>query len=88
MINQLVTQFFWMCVDVSGKPLADEHPHHVGRDADGTVVSVGLQHTLEEDVLIHGDERVTHETASHNLPLLLGNSFVFQNVCGHLVSAI
>ena len=53
MKHQQVAHLLRMGIHIAGEPLADDEPHHVGRQHQRAVVGIGLHEALEEVVLAH-----------------------------------
>ena len=47
-----------MGIDIAGEALTDEHPHHVGREHQRTMLGIGPHNGLEEHILACDDEEL------------------------------
>ena len=49
--HQLIAHLLRVGIDIAGEALTDEHPHHVGREHQRTMLGIGPHNGLEEHIL-------------------------------------
>ena len=62
MKHQQIAHLLRMGIHVAGESLADDEPHHIGRQHQGTMVGISLHHALEEVVVAQVAQALAFET--------------------------